>query len=799
MAGESRKLGRLEVLQGLRISNLEAVLSTVHVTLTSGALQTGFALWLGASSLWMGVLGAIPTLAALVQMASSYAVERRGERRLFTAWFTLACRVLWLPILLVPFFMPTHLRFGAFVALFTVACVLGNIPAPAFNSWLSDLVPPDHRGRYFGRRNMLAGLTAMFVSLPAGWFLDLSVKRHLLPQAVAFASLFGLSLIFAVAGFICLLRQPEPPMKRSPEQSQPGFRGVVGFYRAPFVDPVFRRFMAFSAMSAFAQFFAAPFYTVYALNVLKLDYAWLQILGALASLAALLTMPLWGYLDDKYGSKPLMMISVFGTALLPLGWVFVRAGHMQLGLPILALNHLAGGLFWGGVGLTQFNMLIAGTPSERRSVYLGAISAVTGLAGGLAPVVGGVLMEWLRPVDVIVIGWHLSNYHLVFILNSLLRFACLPSLRGLGAGGASSTRTVLSSLGGVKMGTIGQMRRLQRSGRELDRRQAAQALATSRSTLAVEELIAALGDPSVRVRQDAAEALGEIADARAVEALVTHMLDAAGGIVRECAQALGAIGDAGALPALGTLLASGEPPEQAAAARALGRIGGPEAAAFLAARLGSQDGRLTEDVREACALALGEVRAPEGASALVALAVDGSRSVRIAAVRSIGEARLRDGVDALCASLQDLDPTLRSHAAVALAAIGATDRLGAVLDALEGVDAAVVRKQIVHAVGEMAGVGEAVYMVVSQDGMARDERVERLLGAAMGTSGTAGAMDSYSRGDFGGALTALLGAATAPGSHGPREVILNWARRTAANRSVMSEEFLLALCAAAAD
>ena len=349
------------------------------------------------------------------------------------------------------------------------------------------------------------------------------------------------------------------------------------------------------------------------------------------------------------------------------------------------------------------------------------------------------------------------------------------------------------------MGTIGQMRRLQRSGRESDRRQAAQALATSRSTLAVEELIAALGDPSVRVRQDAAEALGEIADARAVDALVAHMLDAAGGIVRECAQALGSIADPGALSALGIVLASGEPPEQAVAARALGRIGGSDAAGHLAARLGAQDSRLTDDVREACALALGEVRAPEGASALIALALEGSRSVRIAAVRSIGEARLAGGADALCAALRDSDPTLRSHAAAALAAIGAVDRLGPMLVALEGIDAAVVRKQIVHAVGEMAGIGEAVYTVVSQDGMSRDERVERLLGSAMGTSATAGAMDSYSRGDFGGALTALLGAATGAGSPGPREAILTWARNTAGSRTIMAEEFLLALCAAAAD
>src|SRR5690348_4395057 len=101
MPPERAELNRLDVLRALKISNWEAVFSTAHGTLTGGAFQTGFALWLGANNFWMGVLAAIPTFSGLVQLVSSYFVERRGERRLFTAWFSGGARFLWLSILVV--------------------------------------------------------------------------------------------------------------------------------------------------------------------------------------------------------------------------------------------------------------------------------------------------------------------------------------------------------------------------------------------------------------------------------------------------------------------------------------------------------------------------------------------------------------------------------------------------------------------------------------------------------------------------------------------------------------------------
>ncbi|HLV80147.1 MAG TPA: hypothetical protein VKT32_07670, partial [Chthonomonadaceae bacterium] len=229
-----RELSRLEILQGLRISTWEGSFSTIHATLTTGAFLTGFALWLGANNLVMGLITAIPTLAGLIQIVASYLAERQPERKTFTAWTATSGRALWLGILLLPLFLPHSAALAGFLALYTLSFILLNIPVPAWTSWMSDLVPPDHRGRYFARRSRIAGIVGIVVGLPAAWFLDLATRRH--PwSGLGFGALFGTAVLAGLASFACLMRQPEPPRRSPPAAESPGgWAGVLAYYRAPF-------------------------------------------------------------------------------------------------------------------------------------------------------------------------------------------------------------------------------------------------------------------------------------------------------------------------------------------------------------------------------------------------------------------------------------------------------------------------------------------------------------------------------------------------------------------------------------
>ena len=59
------------VLRGLRLSIVEGSLSNIHITVTGGALLTGFALLLGASDFELGLLAALPFVGQLFQPSAT--------------------------------------------------------------------------------------------------------------------------------------------------------------------------------------------------------------------------------------------------------------------------------------------------------------------------------------------------------------------------------------------------------------------------------------------------------------------------------------------------------------------------------------------------------------------------------------------------------------------------------------------------------------------------------------------------------------------------------------------------------
>jgi len=803
----NQPLSRLEVIRALRISNLEAVAATVHASLTGGAFQTGFALMLGASSFWMGVIGAVPTTAALVQLLSSVWVERIGERKGMTAWFSLLARGLWLPIMLIPWVLPREWWLGAFVGLLILSSVALQVPVPAFTSWLSDLVPADHRGRYFGKRNMLAGLTTIAATIPPAWLMDRAVAVWAVPRATVFAMLFGCAVLFGVISFVLLMRQPEPPMVVNPAARTMSIKAMAGLYKKPLGDPMFRPFLMFSALFALGQFVAAPFYTVYALENLKLGYTWLQVLGGIASLTALLTMPVWGYVADRLGNKPLLVLAVVGVSLTPLPWLFCDPERATATVLILAANNLFGGIVWAGAGLLGFNMLIETSPSEGRSVYVGALSAASGLAGGIAPVLGGLALETYQALPVANWGVPLNAYQVLFAGNSILRLLSLFLLLKVPSAARATPTQVLGQLGAIRVGTLRQMRRLQHGSDERAREEAVIRLSEARVGLAVQELVLALGDPSLRVRQRAAEALGDIGDAMAVPALLTALRQPEAGIVREAAEALGRIGSTEAVPSLGEVALSGGRSARLAALHALGRIGSREAEPYLLSALEKAVDSGEEELAEAAVQAIGLCGITSARARLLQMLETVQPPLLLSVIRALGELGDPDTAQALEQVLRRTqDAAVITAVCVALAQCGKAEAIGEMYEAMANVASRAGRRQIANAIGSLVGSDE-VYRWLTADSMEREATIARAI-QNLGRGAKAGgriaqhrrkvlahrAAQCFINGDLQGAAQLLTRISPHPG--GPAGTVLDLARVRLRAREPSEEEFLVVLAAA---
>ena len=700
-------LSRGQVQRALRLSTVEGCTATVQGQLTSGAFQTGFALFLGCSSFWLGALGGIPALAGLVQLFSSFLAQRYGKRKTLIAWFSLASRLLWVPMLLIPFVLPHSLWVGAFLLLILLSSLCMNISMPLWTAWITDVVPEGSRGRYFGQRNMYAGWVGLVVPILGGYFLDAASKRNTASEPAAFGILFAVATVFAFASFGLILRSPDVPEVGADVEGQ-ARESALSYYKAPFADRNFRRVMAFFAALIVGQSLAGTFFTVYQLQYLHLNYTAFQLLTAVATLTSLASMPLWGYLADKYGNKPVLVISCALVLIPPLLWILaapdgipglwaydgthgLRVSFTKLN--IILLNSFAG-FGWAGVGLTQFNLMIGASPPEKRTVYVSAIAAISGLAGGIAPLVGGALMVAFGHLSFPDHGYLRNNFHVLFLLSAFLRGGAMLLVGAIEEDGSRQTGYVLKQLKASKpIGSFTSIQKLSKAGSSSARVQAAEQLGRLKTPLAVEELVRALDDVALPVREQAALALGEIRDPRATLPLVGKLSDAASGISGPAATALGKIGDKAALPALAAAAQLGPPTRQLAAMEALGRM---------------RDGSVTE--------------------ILSVLMRDPDQTVRTAAIRALAEREDPASLPSLIAQLErEQEPSNLAILADALGRLGEPEAALPLLEALGRSQSPTVRREILNAVGSLGGGRDAFYPYLALDSYARDETVGKIL------------------------------------------------------------------------
>jgi MFS-type transporter involved in bile tolerance (Atg22 family) len=104
--------------------------------------------------------------------------------------------------------------------------------------------------------------------------------------------------------------------------------------------------------------------------------------GALSSIA-------WGWAADKAGSRPVLMVSLAGLLLLPVGWLLLPR-QVPNALVWCGLLYFAYGVLSNGAAIASgrllFNRVV---PQEKSTSYMALFYAWTGLTGGIAPLAAG--------------------------------------------------------------------------------------------------------------------------------------------------------------------------------------------------------------------------------------------------------------------------------------------------------------------------------------------------------------------------------------------------------------------------
>jgi len=398
----------------LKNSIYDGMFANTFATLTGGVFLTGFAIYLGMNVFMIGLVASMPFIVTVFQVPASYLAEKTGKRKAMSYWAAALARAIWIPILIVPLLPLSRasLKSWIILSLLFLSYTFLSISYVSWLSWMSELVPEGVRGRFFGTRNMLCGLTGMIAMVVFGKFLD-TLNTHVfrgLPLG------FGITFLSAVFFGIVSLRFLNRISEHQPNRSAHTI-SLGSLIYLPFKEDNFRKLLIYALLWGFSVNFASPFFTLYFLRDLRFSYSFVATLGMISALADLMSMQLWGRISDRVKNKAVIQFASWVAVFLPLAWVSARPESFVI--PVIL--HIVGGGFWAGINLCTNNILLRISPQENRASFISIYNIVAGLGSATGPILAGFILNSFSEVDLYLFSWKVLPIQLIFITSTLFR------------------------------------------------------------------------------------------------------------------------------------------------------------------------------------------------------------------------------------------------------------------------------------------------------------------------------------------------------------------------------------------
>ncbi len=373
-----------------------------------------YAIALGMSNFLIGLLSSLPgLLGSLSQLQSSKLVEKKSRKSIVFASVIFQIFT-WLPIIAVgaAYFFFGLSSFNASIMLiifYTLLTVFGSFAAPAWNSWMRDLIS-NKTDSYFARRNRIGGAIGLISAFIAGALLSYFQKKG---TFYGFLVIFIIALAGRATSAYLFTKQYEPKTKKSKDYYFSFYQFIKKSYKNNF-----GMFVIFSTMISFSVAIASPFFTVYLLDDLKLSYLAYTIIVTVPIATTLLTLPFWGKFGDKYGSIKIIKICGRMIFLVPLFYIptiYFSSNQVFL-LTYLIVTEIFSGIIWAGFNLATGTFVFHAVTKERLPLCIAYSTILNAFGAFLGAALGGLISS----KDFILFG--LDSILIVFLISTIARF-----------------------------------------------------------------------------------------------------------------------------------------------------------------------------------------------------------------------------------------------------------------------------------------------------------------------------------------------------------------------------------------
>jgi MFS family permease len=271
------------------------------------------------------------------------------------------------------------------IVFYTLFTLFGAFLSPAWNSLMRDTVVKGS-GAYFGRRNKINGAVALAVLLVCGFILNYLTGINLF---LGFLILFGIAFIAKLVSVYLLTKHYDPKLK-----FEKGYYFTFGQFIKKIPSSNFGKFTVFVSLLMLTTNIASPFFTVYLLRDLNLNYTLWTIIVISGSLSALLFMPLWGKFADKFGNLKVMRLTGAFVFLVPLSWLlvpFLMAINPTFAVVYIVVEEFISNFIWAGFNLSAVNFIYDAVTRQRLALCVAYYNILNGVGVFIGATLGGIL------------------------------------------------------------------------------------------------------------------------------------------------------------------------------------------------------------------------------------------------------------------------------------------------------------------------------------------------------------------------------------------------------------------------
>lgn len=396
--------------QGIRSFLIFAVFNALCFEIVGGRILYLFARQIGASAVQIGIVASLLPFAGVVLFGVAPFVRRFGPRRiLLVGWSSrtlVACGLLTLPTIVQRYgsSCATH-SLIAIMAVFYLCRTLG------LASWLplvQGVVPPRIRGKFIGKQMIIVSLSVIFVSVLTAIYLIGATDLSPFLGIFSFGILCGaisISILFGI-----------PSIEGTDEPILDDFWGKALF---PLRDREYRNFLLFAVSLQLVAAGLPPFMVLFLKESLHLSSSGVVFFTAVESFGALLSLLWWGPAIDRHGSKPFMGLALLGWGAILVLWA-VMPSDPWARFTIVPFAAMAGGAFSAGLITANSRLNMNLIPWEQNASYAAASQMCTGLAAGISPLIGGLIVRSMEGRVFHCGPIALDNYRVFFLYSSLM-------------------------------------------------------------------------------------------------------------------------------------------------------------------------------------------------------------------------------------------------------------------------------------------------------------------------------------------------------------------------------------------